>query len=174
MRHEELDNLRWLLGDDARAWLEKFADCAQPSPAAAAQLRRDLSTERARLVLEQVALRQRAKAKFADAAGMFFTLRGLEQATDDRTAAYKASRFSMPGPVVDLCCGIGGDMQALSRRATVLGIDRDRQVALRAAANCRQAMIAVADATSVAVEAAAAWHLDPDRRAAGRRTTQIA
>lgn len=50
----------------------------------------------------------------------------LQQATSARVAAYKAQRIAelaQPKIVLDLCCGIGGDMLALSRIAPVLAMD---------------------------------------------------
>jgi predicted RNA methylase len=68
--------------------------------------------------LTQARLRQRARAKFDadDAARMFFTADGLEQATRASVSAHRAARFAnVSGPVADLCCGIGGDLIALAR-----------------------------------------------------------
>ena len=57
------------------------------------RLRKDLSLQRAHLVVEQIELRRRAREKFSLAEKMYLTRKGLEQATDERLAAYKASRF---------------------------------------------------------------------------------
>src|SRR5690606_30040323 len=105
---------------------------------------------------------------------------GLEQATDEVVAQYKAQRFSAGEPIADLCCGVGGDLVALAQRGPVAGVDANPAVALLAEANCR----ALAHASSVRVLAdraetcdlpdIAAWHIDPDRRATGRRTTHVA
>jgi len=51
---------------------------------------------------------------------MYFTPRGLEQATDEAIAAYKAARWARGGPTLDLCCGIGGDLLAAAARADSL------------------------------------------------------
>ena len=77
------------------------------------QLRKSLPAERARLVVEQLELRQRARRKFSAAEQMFFTRQTLEQATDERLAAYKAARFAAVAPTgvwADICCGIGGSI----------------------------------------------------------------
>ena len=110
-----LDDYRWLVSADATEWLDLAAvRQAQATVRLAAELRHHLSLARAHLILEQVELRHRAARKFAVAASMFFAHRGLEQATDQFVAAYKASRFSPAVPVADLCCGIGGDLMALA------------------------------------------------------------
>ena len=66
----------------------------QPSVGAIAGLRKELSAERVHLVLQQAALRHRARDKFAAAERMFFTPLGLEQATDEVIAQHKAQRFA--------------------------------------------------------------------------------
>jgi hypothetical protein len=55
----------------------------------------------------------------------------------------------------------------------VTGVERDPRIAVLAAANCSEASIQVIDAADVPVEDFAAWHIDPDRRASGRRTTRV-
>jgi hypothetical protein len=169
---------RWLVSEAAGQILAELA--ARPGEAlrAASRLRRELSAARVHLLLEQISLRGRARAKFSRPERMFFTPLGLEQATDEWLATYKAGRFShLGGPLCDLCCGIGGDLLALADRAHVLGIDRNPMTALLARANCeragrRGAEVVVGDAAN-APAIMAAWHLDPDRRPAGRRTTRV-
>ncbi len=168
----DLDDLRWLLGEEGRRWLERLTDEDVASVAVAAKVRRELSAERVHLVLEQVELRRRARAKFADAATMFFTPLGLEQATDEHVAAYKAARFEAFATRADLCCGIGGDLLALASGGQATGVDRDPAVALIAAANCPAAQVISSDVNDFALTDGA-WHIDPDRRPQGRRTTRI-
>jgi hypothetical protein len=114
---------------------------------------------------------------------MYFARTALEQATDETVAAYKSGRFAAGEPVVDLCCGLGGDLLALARRGPALGLERDPVLALLAAANLRAALhadvaaassVRVADAAETALDGFSAWHADPDRRPAGRRTTKVA
>jgi hypothetical protein len=125
----------WLVGSDAQAWLHRVASEPTITPRLLQRLRRDLSVERARLVVEQVELRRRARDKFQLADQLFFTRRSLEQATDDVLARVKAHRFPAGTFVVDICCGIGGDLMALAERGPVRGVDRDAQVVALARAN---------------------------------------
>jgi SAM-dependent methyltransferase len=123
----------------------------------------------------QTRLRERARAKFgADADRMFFTADGLEQATRAVVAQRHADRFVHAGAdrVLDLCCGIGGDLVAFARaglRAT--GVDRDPGAVEAARANLAAlglpGTVLLRDA---AVEPGwpAAW-IDPSRRTGGRR-----
>ena len=125
---------------------------------------------------------------------MFFTRKGLEQATDGEVAAHKAARFPA-GRVADLCCGIGGDAIALAQRSLtrsaskaerltrsvseeICAVDLDPIAAVLAAANlsacgCTGATVAALDAAAFPVGDYAAWHIDPDRRPAGRRTSRV-
>lgn len=191
MAPAELDDYCWLTSREAEPYLQAAATC-NGSPAEVARLRRDLSPARTHLVLEQAELRRRARGKFARAAEMFFTRRGLEQATDQTVAAYNAARLlaaaAAQGPICDLCCGIGGDLLALAASlssappdATVLAVDADPLVAHLAAANvavhglASASVLAVdvfADAVQAALREAAAWHIDPDRRPTGKRRTR--
>lgn len=184
----ELADFEWLTGSDAGGLLDELAEDAGELHTKIARLRERLSQSRTHLVLEQVELRRRATAKFTHASRMFFTRAGLEQATDEWVAAYKASRFatqragssSTPGVYADLCCGIGGDLFALSRpagsvsaqSASAIGIDRDPVSALFAAANTGATIHAI-DVADFDLSSASAWHIDPDRRPEGRRTTSL-
>ena len=192
----ELDDYRWLTSNEAQPYLHAAATM-DGSPATVARLRRQLSPCRTHLVMEQAELRRRAKAKFPAWEQMFFTRRGLEQATDQTVAAYKARRIaealSPTGIICDLCCGIGGDLVALAHAAqtagakalgaSVLGVDADPVVAHLAAANARglggetAVTVVTADVTGdviqSAVRAASVWHIDPDRRPGGHRRTHL-
>ena len=68
---------------------------------------------------------------------MYFTPCGLEQATDEKVARYKAARFAGQGLIFDLCSGIGGDLLSLAGAGTVRGFDRDPISATLANANAR-------------------------------------
>ena len=173
-----MDDARWLIGEEGRVSLAQAADWDGPLVAQVARLRRNLSAERAHLVLEQVGLRRRGREKFALAERMFFTKIGLEQATDDVVARYKAARLPAQQPRVDFCCGIGGDLMSLAADGPTLGVDRDPVTSLFAEANLRAAgrrdtAVRCVDMGDLTVESAAAWHLDPDRRPSGRRTTRV-
>lgn len=182
MNGATVDDLNWLTSDVAAPWLA-LADALADSPLeCAARLRRELTASRAALVQEQSRLRLRAVRKFPDAAAMFFTARGLEQATDARIAEYKASRFPVDATIADLCCGIGGDLSALSARGPVVGVDRDVVTAHLAAANLRatcteprqiDSRVECSNVAVFNVGDCAAWHIDPDRRPEGKRSTRV-
>ena len=173
-----LDDYRWLVSEAALPWLERAS--AGATTRLIAGLRKELSAERAHLVAELGELRGRAREKFTQAAQMYFTRKGLEQATDEQLAEYKAIRFPAHERYADLCCGVGGDLLALARRGTATGVDLDPVAALMAEANLtahgfaqNQHKVLVQDAAEIDVARFAAWHCDPDRRAEGKRTTSI-
>jgi THUMP domain-containing protein len=175
-----LDDYRWLVSEAAQPWLA-VADAESAGGATTgllSRLRKDLSAERAHLAVEQIELRRRAREKFSRPQEMFFTRKGLEQATDEQLAAYKARRFASDELIADLCCGIGGDLVSLARRGPTRGVDRDAVVALLAAANlaahgldAKACPVIVGDVAKYALNRTA-WHCDPDRRAEGRRSTR--
>jgi hypothetical protein len=179
----DLDDVRWLTSAAAIDILTQATALTGELTTRLKQLRGSLSPERARLVMQQVELRQRARDKFSAAERMFFTPTGLEQSTDEIVATYKAARFAGRTSVYDLCSGIGGDLVALAAVAeitggTATGFDRDPIAAEFAAANarvfgCANVSIRADDVTSLDLAACDAWHLDPDRRPQGRRTTRV-
>jgi hypothetical protein len=174
----QLVDYDWLVSEDAAPCLAAARSEPKSFLAGTKSLRRQLGAVRAALVLEQAELRRRAANKFSAADRMFFTARLLEQSTDEMIAAYKGRRYPSGALVIDFCCGIGGDLLALAQRGPTLGVDRDPVAARLAAANCRQlgryhAAVAIAAADVCCAETCNAWHIDPDRRGDGRRTTRL-
>ncbi|MEX2310718.1 MAG: hypothetical protein WD738_24335 [Pirellulales bacterium] len=175
----DIADYEWLTGEEACGLLNELAEDSGPLHTAVARLRAHFSRERTHLLIDQVELRRRAVAKFTRAQSMFFTRVGLEQATDEWVAAYKAARFasqragSSPTPAVaDLCCGIGGDLLGLTGQGPAVGVDRDLIAAHFAAVNTGT-VVHMADVERFDVADFAAWHIDPDRRPGGRRTTSV-
>ncbi|KAA9382070.1 methyltransferase domain-containing protein [Microbispora cellulosiformans] len=189
-----------------------IADGADPVAAASA-LRRSHSPELAAAALTQASLRRRAETKFgADAAVMFFTPHGLEQATRPEVAAHRAARISAAGlgaagfeatgagptgvrpagvpdgptggvraaegpRVLDVCCGIGGDLLALARAGCAVdALDLDPLTVEIARANA--AALGLSSLVTVRTADAAAadpgeydlLFADPARRGARGRT----
>ncbi|MFI1966782.1 methyltransferase domain-containing protein [Streptomyces pathocidini] len=174
-----------LLTDEGRALL---ADLRDFDPAAelavATRLRREHPAELVSAALGQARLRQRAAAKFgADAAVMFFTPNGVEQATRTAVASYRAARFAALGVrrVADLCCGIGGDAVALARAGVaVLAVDRDPLTCAVARANAAALGLAdlievrCGDVAEVELDPFDAVFVDPARRGGSRGATRSA
>ncbi|WP_328632625.1 class I SAM-dependent methyltransferase [Streptomyces sp. NBC_00356] len=165
-----------LLTSEGLALLDELRDHDPAQELAlATKLRREHPAELVSAALTQARLRQRAVAKFGaeDAARMFFTPNGVEQATRTSVAAYRAGAFEELGvrSVADLCCGIGGDAIALARAGIrVLAVDRDPLTCAVARANTEALGLAglievrEADVTEVDTAAYDAVFVDPARR----------
>ncbi|HEV2129132.1 MAG TPA: class I SAM-dependent methyltransferase [Thermomicrobiales bacterium] len=175
-----LDQLDALRMPDGETLLGTIAE-RDPSPAETLAL---VSGLRERFDPELVAaamtihtLRQRARGRFQDADRLWLTGEGLEQASGDLVADYRAARFAGCIRVADLGCGIGGDLMALARRdiGSLLAIDRDPLHAAMAALNARTVRpdvdleIRVADALDVDLTGIDGVFLDPARRRGGQR-----
>jgi hypothetical protein len=122
--------LAWLATEAGRAALDAAAQLPPDRLTRLERLRRRYPATIAAVAVELLELRQRARRKFARADAMFFTPEGLEQSTGEAIARYRASRFPADIPILDACCGIGGDALALSERATVLAVDRNPAAAV--------------------------------------------
>jgi hypothetical protein len=186
----------WLTSDEAAAWLRTVAVSDDPLHVMLARLRRQVSTERAHLLIEQADLRRRAIGKFSMAEQMFFTRTALEQATDEHIAHYKAFRIAVRRagrdhakrgagtrsavPIADLCCGIGGDLLAFAAQGDAIAVDSNPILIHFATENVRavcptaRVELRTANVLDFDIADVAAWHMDPDRRAGGRRTTSLA
>ncbi|WP_426246849.1 class I SAM-dependent methyltransferase [Nocardioides sp. LHG3406-4] len=178
----DVDTFAWLLTDPGQQVLERATEAyvdadADPVRAAAAVRRLEPDPDRASAALTQVQLRARAVAKFGDdAVRMYFTPEALEQATRPRVAAHRAARLvaAEAGTVLDLGCGIGGDLVAFARAGlTAAGVDLDPVRVAVARANLAAlglgGAVQVADATTLAVDGFGAVFADPARRGARGR-----
>ncbi|NDL57512.1 class I SAM-dependent methyltransferase [Phytoactinopolyspora mesophila] len=150
------------------------------------RLRRAHEPELVAAALTQAELRRRAGAKFeqADVARMYFTINGYEQATRSSVARHRAARIAAAGrngPVLDLCCGIGGDMMALARAGLdVTGVESDELTAEVARLNIAalglsgRARVLTADATTTDRRGYTAVTCDPARRTSRGRVFDTA
>ncbi|MGN6781418.1 MAG: class I SAM-dependent methyltransferase [Marmoricola sp.] len=180
----DLATAAWLVtpaGQQALAAAEALLAQGYDELRAGTRLRRTLPAEQAAGALTQAVLRRRAVEKFlpADAARMYFTPDGLEQATRHRVAVHRASRLVAAGTrsLIDLGCGIGGDLIASARAGlTVAGVDLDPVRAQVAAANLGAlglgGVARAADATTLDTGPFDVAFADPARRGGRGRTFQ--
>ncbi len=180
----DLDAFRWLLtppGQDLLAAADATLR-SDPDPLRAqTTLRRSAGAEHVAAALTQVDLRRRAVPKFADlAAAMYFTPDGLEQATRLPVATHRARRLQAASAttVVDLGCGIGGDLVAFARAGlTGAGVDLDPLRVEVARANLAAlglgGAVTVADATAIDTAPFDVAFADPARRTARGRTFDV-
>jgi len=143
-----------------------------------ANLRRRYDADLVSAAVTQASLRQRAVAKFGtDAERMCFTADGLEQATRVTVATHRARRIASVLPeatVIDLGCGIGGDLVAMARAGLrVTGVEREPLAAVVARANLSalglSGQVVVGAAESAGTASYDVVFADPARRADGRR-----
>ncbi|TIC84351.1 class I SAM-dependent methyltransferase [Nocardioides sp. GY 10127] len=184
----DLDDLAWLLSDDGQLLLAEATALvdAEPDPLRAqTALRRTTvpgaTPDRTSLALSQAGLRRRAEAKLgALAARMYFTPDALEQATRLSVARHRAARLRAfeAGTVIDLGCGIGGDLVAAAETgALVAGVDLDPVRVALARANLDAlglpGAVQVADATTVDTSPFDVAFADPARRSARGRSFSV-
>lgn len=169
---------------EGAALLAAAADLVGDDPLAAvtALRRRGAPPEHAAAALTQARLRARAAGKFgSDAARMFFTPDGLQQATRREVASRRAARLAGAGVrrLVDLGCGVGADSIAAARAGIrVDAVEADPATAAVAAANVAALGLAAtvqvtrAPAEETDLTGADAVFCDPSRRhgGSGRRT----
>lgn len=139
------------------------------------RLRREHPGDLVAAAFEQAELRARAADKLSRAGSMWLTRDGLEQAAGEPAARHRAARLP-PGPAVDLCCGIGGDLLAVAAgRGDVLAVDRDplhlRMAVLNAGVYGVGAGVRAvcADVRAVDLTAVEVALVDPARRRGGSR-----
>jgi SAM-dependent methyltransferase len=183
----EIETLDWLrtaegarlLAAADRAWADHPGD---PVRVAGDVRRVEPDAEKAAAATTQAQLRAKAVVKFGEAAHlMFFTPDALEQATRARVADHRAARLAAAipgGSVIDLGCGIGGDLVAFARAGLVAGgVDLDPVRAAMARANLEvlglPGAAQVGDATTMDPRAFDAAFADPARRGGRGRVFDV-
>jgi SAM-dependent methyltransferase len=184
----DLEAFRFLLTDDGQRLLDQAARAyaeGEGDPVRAASALRSgssgASAAQRAAALTQVQLRTHAVPKFGDdARQMYFTPEALEQATRLRVAEHRAARIAAarPGSVIDLGCGIGGDLVAMARAGlTVAGVDLDPVRVEVARANLEvlglPGAVQVADATTLDLAPFGVVFADPARRSGRGRTFHV-
>ena len=177
----ELDAFAWLLTEPGQRLLARAVELRGTDPLRAQTALRkeapDVAPSCVAVALSQAELRGRAVAKFGPLAErMYFTPDGLEQATRLAVAEHRAARLAAYGArtLIDLGCGIGGDLVAASRAGLIVaGVDLDPERVAVAQANLAALGLAgavqVADATQIDHAAFEVAFADPARRGARGR-----
>jgi hypothetical protein len=175
----DLDELTALLSTEALRLLSDTPAPEKPSdvPHLVTRLRKaGHDPELVRAVVNQLALRAKARDKFGDFANrMLVTKAGLEQATRLEVASHHAGRFRDRGmtSVVDAGCGIGGDSLAFAGIGLrVHAIEQDEATAALAAYNLAPfdtVTVTQGDATAIDFSEVDALWIDPARRNSDRR-----
>lgn len=146
------------------------------------RLRKTWAPDLVAAAVTQHHLRGRAVAKFGQsAARLYFTPDALEQSTRSAVADHRAARLVAHGAtaVVDLGCGIGGDLIAFARAGLrARGVDSDPVRVAIARANLEalglRGTVELADATTIVPDPDEVAFVDPARRGAKGRTWSTA
>ncbi|WP_091458534.1 THUMP-like domain-containing protein [Micromonospora inyonensis] len=175
----DLDQFAALRTPEGSAALDAATRVAGGDPLTAAATLRSagIPAGLAAAALTQAELRRRATAKFGpEAAGMFLTRAGLEQATRRVVADRRAARLRAAGvrTLADLGCGLGADALAAARAGLrVYGVEADALTAAMAATNAEAAgltgsfTVERGDATAFDVSRVDGVFCDPARRSTG-------
>lgn len=121
---------------------------------------------------EQLILRARAAGRSATPGPLLLTTDGLAMMTHPLVAARRAARLACLGlPVLDLTCGLGGDLAACaSAGLPSTGLERDSATAILAASNVPAARIVRGDAARPPFQLEkSAVVIDPSRRSGASR-----
>ena len=179
----DLEAFRWLLTDGGQALLARATDLAPAGNElqVQAELRRTAPPAAVAAALSQVELRGRARSKFGELADrLYFTPEALEQATRLSVATHRAGRYRAFGAktLIDLGCGIGGDLMAGARAGLICaGVDLDPVRVAVAEANLAAlglpGAVQVADATRVDHGGFDLAFADPARRRGAGRTFNV-
>src|SRR5262245_58322824 len=113
------DEYRLLTTDEGRRLLEEVALVREVGPAGLARLRKLVPAGLVSAAVRLTLARRKAAEKFERGDRMWVEPVGVEQATAEPVARYKAGRFQACPIVVDLCSGIGGDTLALADHSRV-------------------------------------------------------
>ncbi|MFN3188942.1 MAG: THUMP-like domain-containing protein [Aureliella sp.] len=127
---------------------------------------------------EQVQLQKRGLVRIPYAQSWLWTDRSLSQASDWSTAVFKSKLVPIGASVIDGCCGAGVDLAAFGLIGGATGIEQDpllcriaehNAAAIESSVACHQGDV-LQEVTSPGNENT--WlHVDPDRRATGRKST---
>lgn len=163
-----------LLGAEGRELLSTIEEHRETKGdlALGTELRKNHDSSLVAAAMTQHHLRQKAEAKFGpQAALMWFTPDALEQSTRFAVAQHRARRLVALGveAVVDLGCGIGGDLIACAQAGiAVRGIEMDPVRAALAQANLEAlslpGTVTLGDALTTEIEPHEAAFVDPARR----------
>lgn len=153
----------------------------EPELALGTRLRKRYDADLVAAALTQHRLRQRAAIKFgAAAAGMYFTSEALEQATRANVSNLRAERLARAdvSAVLDLGCGIGGDLLAFARAGlSARGVEQDPLRAAIARANLAAlglpGQVVTADLADVPRHIGETVFIDPARRAGRGRIFDV-
>ncbi|MBL8892340.1 MAG: hypothetical protein JNL67_20360 [Planctomycetaceae bacterium] len=170
----------WVKSDPGRKLLSEFLPERDLAHAVVRLRKSGLDPEQASAIVELQELRQRARAKFEHADQLFFTRRAYEQSSGQNIANWKLKGIqthfpNAPVVILDLCCGVGGDLIEFSQHYPCIGIDLDPALVHLARTNLQQVQMrsetSAAPAPSLVVSANVLSLLPGDPVQSVRQTT---
>ena len=161
----EIDPWRNLLKPECRPLLETLRHQTPLLPNTLARLRRSHSKDVVHAAIAHIDAQQKAQKKFPPhAVPKVADPVGIEQCTSYQIAQHKAERFAQlkVSDVIDLCCGIGADTQALNQVALTRAVDIRPLRAWMTFQNTGCPAV-IADVTTLFLKGDI-FHIDPSRR----------
>jgi hypothetical protein len=156
----------WIQANLNTALLDAAHDCNLEDVASISSLRKLWSIEEITIAASLLDARKRAIGKLANADSILSDSIGVQQATSTEIAKHKSKRFVTDGPVYDLCCGIGADLQELPSQT--VGVDNDSLRCTMANFNTGKEAICE-DVLLMDLPSNALIHIDPSRRIGTKR-----
>lgn len=130
-------------------------------------------------IVTLIKLRNKASEKFCKNEEMFFTSVGLEQATNERISEHVSERFKGKKKVIDLTCGIGGNLIFLAKKVEkIIAVDNNEINLKCATLNSKiygvdkKIKFILGDAFDNIIEDADAFFIDPSREREGKTKTR--
>jgi hypothetical protein len=151
----------WKKVIDDKLLLASIAGSNLEDVASMTSLRKKWSVEEIAIAAELVEGRKKARGKLDNACAIVSDSSGVQQATSSAIALHKANRFEGQVHSIDLCCGIGSDLQALPD--STIGLDNDPLRCWMAEENTGKA-VRCCDARTFVLPASCVVHIDPARR----------
>lgn len=160
------------------ARIAEIEDKVRPGPKELSALRELAEPAVVSAALDLAQARHKGADKFSRVESMILDLAGVEQASGEDIAQWKAQRFAGQDRVWDLCCGIGGDAMALAEVVgSLVAVDSDPLACLMArhnlglsataAQSAEVRCLGVEDLLSAGELEDAVLHIDPARRSEG-------
>lgn len=126
------------------------------------------------MLKQQLEFHKRSKQRFPDPLKWLWTDRSLAQASDWWTAHFKAQLIPPRTRVIDACCGAGADAVALAHHHPVCALDQNPVCVALAKGNISshalEAEVIQRTASPEIIQSHDWLHIDPDRRASGRKS----
>ncbi len=121
------DLIKWLACPEGTRLASLASSLPDDSLKRLTVLRRHVTHEQARAIVEQLEIRKRARHRFPQAESMLFTASGLDQATAPAIARYHGTLLGSCKLTLDAGCGIGSDLREICFKTNVIAVDTSEE-----------------------------------------------